>query len=188
MSTQKNTEYINQSDKAPTGELMVVVPNDNAAEELKAFLDNEDKAKIHDISAVHSLEKAKGYTENLDEASVFERTNLKMAICRGALIGFCMAVLTSIFLSLQHEFSHVFFSSETLLMVFLFMVFGVWVSTLIGISEPNKKLKRFVGHIDRGNVLVIIKAPRRMLSYIRSLSSYALGGRLIASRATPKSQ
>jgi len=172
------------NDDMQTGELLMVVPDEEAANELTEFLSKDSSAKIQDISAVHSLEIAKLHASKLHEASLFEKTNIRSAMVRGCILGLILALGTSLFLSLQSEFGHSFLSLGTLALTTIFVLLGLWVSTLIGISEPSKKLERFVNYIDRGNVLLIVKAPKKLISYIRSVSKYALGGRLLADRST----
>lgn len=38
-------------------------------------------------------------------------------------------------------------------------LFGVWTSTMIGISTPSKRLQRFAAQIERGQVLLMVDVP-----------------------------
>ncbi|KQT08060.1 DUF1269 domain-containing protein [Ramlibacter sp. Leaf400] len=39
-------------------------------------------------------------------------------------------------------------------------LFGVWTSTMIGVSTPSKRLKRFAPQIEQGQVLLMLDLPR----------------------------
>ena len=39
------------------------------------------------------------------------------------------------------------------------VIFGVWVSTMIGVSTPSKRLQRFAAQIEQGRVLLMVDVP-----------------------------
>ena len=38
-------------------------------------------------------------------------------------------------------------------------IFGTWVSTMIGVSTPSKRLARFAPHIEQGKILLMLDVP-----------------------------
>lgn len=44
--------------------------------------------------------------------------------------------------------------------------FGAWASSLIGVSVPSKRLKRFEGAIEQGRLLLMVDVPRRRVEEI----------------------
>ncbi len=47
--------------------------------------------------------------------------------------------------------------------------FGAWSSSMIGISTPSVRLKRFEGAIEQGQILLIADVPRARLAEIEAL-------------------
>lgn len=46
--------------------------------------------------------------------------------------------------------------------------FGAWVSGMIGISTPSRRLKRFAAPIEQGQILLLIDVPRRRVQEIEA--------------------
>jgi hypothetical protein len=38
-------------------------------------------------------------------------------------------------------------------------LFGIWTSTMIGISTPSKRLERFAAQIEQGQILLMVDVP-----------------------------
>jgi hypothetical protein len=45
-------------------------------------------------------------------------------------------------------------------------LFGAWASSLIGVSTPSKRLERFAGAIEQGQVLLMLDVPARRVDEI----------------------
>ncbi|HEX7385565.1 MAG TPA: DUF1269 domain-containing protein, partial [Burkholderiaceae bacterium] len=48
-------------------------------------------------------------------------------------------------------------------------VFGAWASSMIGISIPSSRLKRFQSAIERGQFLMMVDVPRSRIEDIEEL-------------------
>ena len=46
---------------------------------------------------------------------------------------------------------------------------GAWISSMVGASVPNSKLKRFQGEIDAGKVLMMVDVPYGLVERIRQI-------------------
>ena len=47
--------------------------------------------------------------------------------------------------------------------------FGAWASSLIGISTPSQRLKRFEGAVEQGQILLMVDVPRSRVKEIEAL-------------------
>ena len=48
-------------------------------------------------------------------------------------------------------------------------LFGVWSSSMIGVSTPSKRLKRFEGAIEQGQILLMVDVPHSRVEEIEAL-------------------
>jgi hypothetical protein len=46
-----------------------------------------------------------------------------------------------------------------LLLIGFGIFFGIWMASLVGVSVPNSRLKRFADEIERGGVLLMVDVP-----------------------------
>lgn len=46
--------------------------------------------------------------------------------------------------------------------------FGAWASSMIGVSTPSKRLKRFESQIEQGQILLMVDAPRWRVAEIEA--------------------
>ena len=47
-------------------------------------------------------------------------------------------------------------------------LFGIWTSTMIGVSTPSKRLQRFAPEIEQGKILLMLDLPRFRVDQIRA--------------------
>ena len=47
-------------------------------------------------------------------------------------------------------------------------VFGAWASSMIGVSAPNNRLKRFAPAIEQGQILLMVDVPRSRINDIEA--------------------
>jgi hypothetical protein len=47
-------------------------------------------------------------------------------------------------------------------------VFGAWASSMIGVSTPSNRLKRFQGALDQGQILLMVDVPRSRVEEIEN--------------------
>lgn len=48
----------------------------------------------------------------------------------------------------------------TILLAVVGAVFGIWASSMVGISTPSRRLRRFEGAIEQGQILLMVDVPR----------------------------
>jgi hypothetical protein len=105
----------------------------------------------------------------LHEANVFQTSDL----IRSAELGLCIGLGTGAVAGavLAVAFPIVGDAPQWGLIGVLAIVgagFGAWSSSMIGISAPSHRLKRFQGAVDQGQVLLMVDVPRTRLSEIES--------------------
>jgi hypothetical protein len=56
-----------------------------------------------------------------------------------------------------------------LLLIGFGIFFGIWMASLVGVSVPNSRLKRFADEIERGGVLLMVDVPFARVDEIHEL-------------------
>ena len=107
--------------------------------------------------------------QDLPEASVFQKTDIvhgaQVGWVLGALAGTIGGILLVIFPPTGFSLQLV----AVLVAALLGALFGVWASSLAGVSVPNSKLKRFQLSIDEGRLLLMVDVPFRDCERIAEL-------------------
>lgn len=105
----------------------------------------------------------------LHEASIVEKTDIRHGAVRGivlgGLLGFATVAALAAFSPHGWQIGHV----EALLVVAASVLFGTWVSSMVGASVPNSRLERFSADIAQGRILLILDLPARRVAEIRAL-------------------
>lgn len=103
----------------------------------------------------------------LHEASVIEKTDIRHGAARGILIGGLLGIATvaALWAFSPLQIGHV----EALLIAGASVLFGAWVSSMVGASVPNSKLQRFSEDIANGRILLILDLPAHRVADVRAL-------------------
>lgn len=133
-----------------------------------AIVDELLLAKIEDRH-MHVLAKEGIPLSDLNQATLFERTDLKESISQGLGVGGAVGAFAGLIA--------VSFPPEGLVLsgaligaaVLAGAGFGAWVSGMIGISLPNRELKAFEAAIRDGKVLMLIDVPKERIEEIQGL-------------------
>ncbi len=97
---------------------------------------------------------------DLNKADVRQTSDLvqasKRGLMYGAPIGFVAGIVASIFLPVDQPFS---IAATVLALTVFGALFGVWSSTLIGVSVQDVKVKKYQDDINKGSLLMLVDLP-----------------------------
>lgn len=105
----------------------------------------------------------------LHEASLLQKSDVRHALFLGAGLGALGGMLLGIYLKLTPIAGLTFDVGSFLLATLGGTLFGAWCSTLIGLSTPSIKLKRFEADIAAGKILLMVDVPVARLEEIEAL-------------------
>lgn len=109
---------------------------------------------------VHILARADTPLEQLPEAGVFQKTDLVPALERGLAVGGSAGILAGLVAIAFPPAGPVAAGGAILFGALGGAGFGAWVSSMIGISLPNSRLKRFEDAIEHGRILMMLDVPK----------------------------
>ena len=105
----------------------------------------------------------------LHEASYLQKSDLRHALWLGIGLGALCGMVLGVFLRLQ-PIGGVEFGVGTFMLCTLGgAAFGAWSSTMIGMSTPNRDLRRFDADIAAGRILLMLDVPASRVEEIHRL-------------------
>lgn len=129
---------------------------------------NETKEIVHELEAigiaesnVHVLGNAseKLKKEHLHEANLLQTSDLVPSLIRGAFIGIGFSVILAGLYAYALP-PNIPANYLVIALIIIFgMLFGAWVSSLIGVSVENPVVERFKGYIKRGHYIMMVDSP-----------------------------
>jgi hypothetical protein len=125
-------------------------------------------ARIEDRH-MHFLARRGTELGELHEASWLQKSDARHGALVGAVLGGILGGLVAVALSYVDMGSWSINHAGVLLLIGFGIFFGVWVSTMVGLSVPNSKLARFAADIDRGAVLLMADVPFSRVDEIHEL-------------------
>jgi hypothetical protein len=106
----------------------------------------------------------------LHAANVLQTSDVVRAAQAGVLIGVTSGAVLGVLTAL---FVPVFGDAPQWGMVPVLAIagglFGAWSSTMIGVSTPSKRLRRFEAAIEQGQILLMVDVPRSRVEEIEAL-------------------
>ena len=118
---------------------------------------------------IHVLAKRDTPLEDLPEASLAQRTDLKAALERGVAVGGATGALAGLAAVAFPPAGRVVGGGAVLGLAVAGAGFGAWASSLLGISTPNSELKRFEKAIERGELLMMVDVPKNRVQELEDL-------------------
>jgi hypothetical protein len=115
-------------------------------------------ARIEDRH-MHFLARRGTPLGELHEASMMQKSDVRHGALLGAVIGGIMGGLVAVALSFMPLGTWTIGHVGVLLLIGFGIFFGIWAATLVGISVPNSRLRRFADAIEHGAVLLIVDVP-----------------------------
>ncbi len=105
----------------------------------------------------------------LHEASVLQKSDVRHGALLGGVIGGILGGLVAVGLSFMPMEHWRVDTAGVLLLIGFGLLFGLWAASLVGVSVPNSRLKRFADDIERGGVLLIVDVPFGRVDEIHAL-------------------
>ncbi|MDE2148924.1 MAG: DUF1269 domain-containing protein [Gammaproteobacteria bacterium] len=106
---------------------------------------------------------------DLPEASLLERSDLKEAAGHGLAVGGAVGAIAGLAAAAFAQAGVALEGGLVAAMALGGAVFGAWVSSMIGVSVPNRELKKFEAAIQRGEMLMMIDVPKDRVEEIEYL-------------------
>ena len=115
---------------------------------------------------IHVIAKEGTPLENLPEASFLQKTDFVPALERGLAVGGATGVLAGL-VAMTFPPAGLVLGGGALLSVALAGAgFGAWLSSMIGASVPNSRLKQFEDAIEQGEILFLVDVPKSRVEEI----------------------
>lgn len=146
--------------------LYFLVPDTDSAKEIvnELLLARVEERHIHLIAKDHAiLEK-----ENLPEASLLEESDFVPALERGVAVGGATGLVAGV-AALLLPTGLIIGGGAVLATSLLGAGAGAWISSMIGISAPNSRLKRFEDALAEGQLLMLLDVPKTRADEIAKL-------------------
>jgi hypothetical protein len=105
----------------------------------------------------------------LHEANMLQKSDIRQAFFMGSGLGALGGAALGVFLKMQGIEGHVFDVGTLILCTLGGAAFGAWAATLIGVSTPNRQLKRFEADLNAGKILLMVDVPARRVAAIQAL-------------------
>jgi hypothetical protein len=116
---------------------------------------------------IHFLAKRGTPMDGLHEASMAQKSDLvhgvQMGLMLGALLGCGLGVLVAYTLVTNDGMRIV----TVLGLTFLGILFGMWVSGMVGSAVPNSRISQFQPAIEEGRLLLMVDVPESRVEEIR---------------------
>ena len=122
------------------------------------------------VQHIHSFGREDMSLAGLHPANVFQTTDVIYAAELGLLIGGTIGIVAGLLVANYYPlgFDSMQWGIVAILGV-LGALLGAWSSSLIGISVPSHRLKRFEAAIERGEILLMVDVPNLQVKEIEDM-------------------
>lgn len=147
--------------------LYFLVPGVECAKKLvdELLLARIQERHIHIVAKDHhALEKA-----HLPEAGLFEESDFVPALERGLTVGGATGLLAGLAAVTFPPAGLILGGGAILATSLLGAGLGAWVASMIGVSVPSSKLKKFQEALGQGQLLMLIDVPKDQVDAITAL-------------------
>ena len=142
-----------------------VMPNHASA---RKIMDDLLLARI-EARHIHCLARSGTPMEGLHEANVLQTTDLVHGAQVGLLIGALLGCIVGGAVVWYFPIGGIWQTVTVLAAAIIGALLGVWVSSMVGSSIPNSRLRQFQPIIADGSILVMVDVPDHRTEEIRSL-------------------
>lgn len=122
-------------------------------------------------SKMHFLSRGGLDMRTLHTASFMQKTDFIHSLAVGATAGAATGVVMGVILYMYPEFSESLGTPLIAIMAIVGTMFGMWASSMIGISIPNTQLRRYQKEMEEGHVLLMVDVPKSRVDDISALVS-----------------
>jgi hypothetical protein len=122
------------------------------------------------VQHIHAFGREGVNLSGLHPANLFQTTDVIYAAELGLLIGGTIGIVAGLLVAMYYPLG--FASMQWGVVGILGVVgalFGAWSSSLIGISVPSHRLKRFEAAVERGEILLMVDVPVLQVKAIEDL-------------------
>ncbi len=122
------------------------------------------------VQHIHCFGRQDMNLSGLHPANIFQTTDVIYAAELGLLIGGAIGVAAGVLVAMYYPlgFESLHWGIVAILGV-LGGLFGAWSSSLIGISVPSHRLKRFEAAIEQGEILLMVDVPSLQVKVVEEL-------------------
>ena len=118
---------------------------------------------------IHCLARRGTSLEGLHEANVLQKTDLVHGAQVGLLLGALLGCIVGGAVVWYFPIAGIWQTVTVLGAAIIGALFGVWVSSMVGSSIPNSRLRQFDQIIEEGKILVMVDVPDHRTEEIKSL-------------------
>lgn len=122
------------------------------------------------VRHIHGFGREDMNLSGVHPANVFQTTDVIYAAELGLLIGGTVGIAAGLLVAMYYPFG--FDSLQWGIVGILGVLgalFGAWSSSMIGISVPSHRLKRFEAAVERGEILLMVDVPVLQVKEVESL-------------------
>jgi hypothetical protein len=109
---------------------------------------------------VVSRDEAGLYRRHIHGANLFHKHDIIRYGERGAMVGFCVALLATGYVMATEPFGAGTSGLAYVVIAGVITLFGAWVGGLMGLATENRAIARFHDDIDAGRYLILIDVRR----------------------------
>ena len=118
---------------------------------------------------IHCLARPGTPMDGLHEANVLQTTDLVHGAQVGLLLGALLGCILGGAVVWYFPIAGIWQTVTVLSAAIIGALFGVWVSSMVGSSIPNSRLRQFDAVIEEGKILVMVDVPEHRTEEITSL-------------------
>jgi len=118
---------------------------------------------------IHVIAKEGTPMEDLPEASLAQKSDVVPALERGIAVGGATGILAGV-VAVTFPPAGLALGGGALLAIALAgSGFGAFMSTMIGVSVPNSRLKQFEDAVNEGEILMLVDVPKARVDEIENM-------------------
>jgi len=118
---------------------------------------------------IHVIAKEGTPMEDLPEASLAQKSDVVPALERGIAVGGATGILVGV-VAVTFPPAGLTLGGGALLAIALAgSGFGAFMSTMIGVSVPNSRLKQFEDAVNKGEILMLVDVPKARVDEIEDM-------------------
>jgi hypothetical protein len=145
--------------------LYFLVPHVDSA---KQIVDELLLARVEERH-IHVIAKEETPMENLPEATLAQKSDVVPAFERGLAVGGATGILAGVVAVTFPPAGLILGGGAVLAIALAGAGFGAVLSTMIGVSVPNSRLKKFEEAVEAGELLLLIDVPKEKVAKIEEL-------------------
>lgn len=119
---------------------------------------------------IHFVAREGADTSGLHSANVLQTSDVvraaQVGLLSGGAVGLVLGALVAVFFPIVGDEPQ---WGMVAVLGIVGALFGIWSSSMIGVSTPSKRLKRFEAAIEKGQILLMVDVPRSRVAEIEAM-------------------